>query len=175
MGGASPCAALALVVAAWLFFLLLAVAPTPAGIRGQRRDTGLSVVEVGTIDGGGSGRSLSTFLPCSSAVFIGVGVDEDAIRASRRAAADGCGCPSVQQAAADGLCLRASGGPGRLGLRGPGSASEAPGERRSGRLGELCPASGGRRLRTAQCLSEQLMGASGWLGSGRLGLTRIEV
>ena len=62
MGGASPCAALALVVAAWLFFLLLAVAPTPAGIRGQRRDTGLSVVEVGTIDGGGSGRTLSTFL-----------------------------------------------------------------------------------------------------------------
>jgi hypothetical protein len=109
-------------------------------------------------------------------VFIGVGVDEDAIRTSGRAAVDGlCGCPSVQQAAADGLCLRASGGPGRLGLRGPGSASGAPGERQSGRLGERCPASGGRRLRTAHCLSEQLVGAGGWLGPGRLGLTRIEV
>jgi chromate transport protein ChrA len=38
------------------------VAPTAAGIRGQRRDIGLSVAKVGTIDGGGSDRSLSTFL-----------------------------------------------------------------------------------------------------------------
>jgi hypothetical protein len=100
-------------------------------------------------------------------VFIGVGVDEDAIRASGRAAADGlCGCPSVQQAAADGLCLRVSGGPGRLGLQGPGSVSGAPGEQRSGRLGKRGPASGGRWLRTAHCLSEQVVGA---------GRTRIEV
>jgi hypothetical protein len=62
VGGASPCAALALVVATWLFFLLLAVAPTLARIRGQWRDIGLSVAEVGTIVGGGSGKSLSTFL-----------------------------------------------------------------------------------------------------------------
>jgi hypothetical protein len=60
--GASPCAALALVVATWLFFLLLVVAPIPAGIGGLRRETGLLVVEGGNIEGGGTSRSLSMFL-----------------------------------------------------------------------------------------------------------------
>jgi hypothetical protein len=41
------------------------------------------------------------------------------LRASGRAAADGLcrlyGCPSVQQATGDGLCVRVSGGPGTPG------------------------------------------------------------
>jgi hypothetical protein len=94
-------------------------------------------------------------------VFIDVDVDEDAIRASSERSRT----PGVRAAAADRLycCEPASSGPGRAaaassgpGTTGPGSASEALGERRSGRAtvqrasgGGAASSGGAVRLREA--------------------------
>jgi hypothetical protein len=96
-----------------------------------------------------------------------VGVDEDAIRASGRAAADGlCGCPSVG-VGVDEDAIRGS-GQAVVWLWLSGRARSGPsgrlGERRSDRLGERGPVSGGRRLRTAHCLSEAVVGGWGLAG-----------
>jgi hypothetical protein len=96
------------------------------------------------------------------------------LQASGRAATDGlcrlCDCPSVQQAAADGLCVWASDGPGTPGsglcVRGSGQAtvwaSGGSGERQSS-----------ERRPATEALLERLRFEGKRLGAGRLGNTHI--